>query len=399
MKKFHIVGAFDRHNYGDILFPLIHTRYIQSQLNENEYEINYYAITEADLTSCGGVITKSIKDLLEQKLQTNDHIIMSGGDILGVDWPTMVGHVSNSVIYLALKIMRKLFPFSVANSLVKIFGGYKNEFPYVISNAVTNAKVYYTCVGGSGFIPKLDRVHLQRVCKELIQSERISVREKDIQASLEKYDVKCDLVPDCALLMSDLYPKLELSKRNWHHNIELTNNFKLDCYFVFQAGRAYIEKYINEIIDQLQTVQTVTGMSVLLLPIGRATGHEDDVVLRKLFSNLKDKGCHVGIQNSENILDIMASLAFSKTYVGTSLHGAISSYSFGNKVCGFSTGRVKKLGSFLKTWMKKGDYITIEGIEFSSDFIHMVSDSTSLIDNAGLDAQKKLIYSDLNNYI
>lgn len=398
MKKFHIVGAFDRHNYGDILFPLIHTRFIQSRLT-GAYDIKYYAITESNLTQCGGVKTHSIKNLLKSDLQSDDRIIMSGGDILAVDWPVMIGHVSTPAIHFLLRVLNKCFPFSIFNGVIKRICGYTNDFPYVISNSVTNGKVYYTCVGGSGFRPKQDKVHLQPVCDELKRTERVSVRDKDTKASLEKYGVECELTPDSALIMSDLYPKSELGKRDWYYKVEKTANFSLESYLIFQAGKMYIDGHINQIIEQLSEIQKATGLSILLLPIGRATGHEDDVVLRKVYNGLQEKSCGVGIQNSEHVLDIMASLAFSKIYIGTSLHGAISSYSFGNKVCGFSTKRVKKLGSFLNTWMNEGDYITAVGINFLADFLKMTNTGTSIKYFDDLVNQKQMIYEDLGNYL
>ena len=58
MRKYNIVGAFDRHNYGDILFPLIHSEFIRR--HSESAEINYYSLSESNLESIGGVRTKSI---------------------------------------------------------------------------------------------------------------------------------------------------------------------------------------------------------------------------------------------------------------------------------------------------------------------------------------------------
>jgi hypothetical protein len=399
MKKFHIVGAFDRHNYGDILFPLIHTRFIQKSLDGGSFDVKYYSITESDLTSCGGLKTNSIKDLLSRKLLSNEVVIMSGGDILGVDWPVMIGQVSTAFTYFIFRVANKLLPFKIINNFVRKMYGYTHSFPYVISSKTTRAKVYYTCVGGSSFRAGNDKVHLQPVCSELKMAEHISVRDKDTKSTLEKYGVCCDLVPDSALIMSDFFTKDKLGERNWLSNINKTANFSDKKYLVFQAGKNYIKSHIQQVIEQLNTIQSETGLSILLLPIGRATGHEDDVVLKHVFTGLRKKGCAVALHNSEHVMDIMASLAFGKCYIGTSLHGAISAYSFGNKVCGFSTQKVKKLRSFMETWMTEDDFCVVDNVNFSSEFLKMVKKGTAIYGLKNLSDQKNMIYSDLNYYL
>jgi hypothetical protein len=397
MNKFHIVGAFDRHNYGDILFPLIHTGFIEKKLGSAPFSIKYYAITESDLTSCGGLKTNSTKKLLSRKLLSDEAIIMSGGDILGVDWPVMIGQVSTPLTYFIFRVANKLLPFKVINNLVKNMYGHTQSFPYVISNKTTAAKVYYTGVGGSGF--RSDKVHLQPVCNELKMTEHISVRDKDTKTTLEKHGVHCSLVPDSALIMSDFFTKANLDKRNWLSNINRTDNFSDNNYLVFQAGKSYIKAHIQQVIDQLIRIQSVTGLSILLLPIGRATGHEDDVVLELVFDGLRKRGCAVALQNSEHVMDIMASLAFGKCYIGTSLHGAISAYSFGNKVCGFSTQKVKKLRSFLETWMVEDDFCVVDNVDFDTIFLKMIKNGIEIFGAENLENQKKMIYSDLSLYL
>ncbi len=400
MKKFHIVGAFDRHNYGDILFPIIHTKFIDREISLEPKSINYYAITRADLTACGGVKCLSIKDLYSNINSSEDRVILCGGDILAADWPLMIGHVSSPQLHFLFKVAKKILPFSIVNNAVKFIYGYKNNFPYVLSNKYMKGKFFYTCVGGSGFKPKNYLTHLQPICEELKQVEHISVRDKETQKVLEKYDVAAELIPDSALIMSDMFKKDELSQRSWANNIEISGDFSLEKYFVFQAGKTFVSHNISLISEQLKQIQEVTGLSILLLPIGRATGHEDDFVLQQIYNSLQRNGCAVGIQHSEHVLDIMASLAFAQCYIGTSLHGAISSYSFGNKVCGFSTDKVKKLRAFLETWMGQEDFCTVDDIYFSDKFLAMVKDKKyAIVHTDMLEVQKQLIYTTLKAYL
>lgn len=396
MKKFHIVGAFDRHNYGDILFPLVHSKFIQSRLGENAI-IDYFSVTESDLTKDGGVKTDTIKSLIQRGCHEKDVVIMSGGDILSVGWPLMMGHVSSGYIYFALRVVNKVFGFNIANNLTRKLYRQINEFPYVLSGKNINAKVYYSCVGGSGFNCKSS--HLTRVVTELKLSEHVSVRDNKIQAVLQEEGLDCALVPDSALVMSDLFPISELGSRDWSLKIKSDNGFDLKNYIVFQAGKIFIADNIDIIIEQLNLIYKKTGMSILLLPIGRATGHEDHKVLELIYNRLSKNSCPVGIQTSAHVLDIMASLAFCQCYIGTSLHGAISAYSFGHKVCGFATAKVKKLKAFLATWVKINDCSIIENENFSSAFLDLISSGNSINNMESLKQQKEMIYTNLIRYI
>lgn len=398
MKKFNIVGAFDRHNYGDILFPLIHTQFIR-KYEKNDFVIEYYSITKSDLTKCGGLKTKTVKSLLKSSVGIDERIIMSGGDILAAAWPLMMGHVSSRYFHLFFKIINKLIGPKFSNVIIKKIYGQINDFPYIISKKDINAKIYYTCVGGSGFNPKNDSFHLIPVTDELKKTEYISVRDKDTKKILEKSGVNCKLTPDSALIMSDFYPKHELGQTDWMDQIEKTNDFDFENYIVFQSGRAFIENNINDVVEQLDKISKGKKLSILLLPIGRATGHEDHVVLADIFFKLKEKKIPVAFQYSNHVVDIMASLAFEKAYIGTSLHGAISSYSFGNKVCGFSTSIVKKLSSFLETWMSPEDFKVVNDFYFIEQFNELIDNGYTVLNKDNLEKQKKMIYNDLECYL
>lgn len=397
MNKFHIVGAFDRHNYGDILFPLIHSHLIMTEFGKSA-EVNFYSITKADLTSIGGVKTQSIKSLIAQNPCETEVVVMCGGDILAVDWPSMIGNLYSPAVNLALINLRKVVRFKLANLLVKLFFKQKNEFPYVCSKKNLKCKVYYTCVGGGGFVAGNDKYHLDRVADELKQVDWVSVRDFRTQELLIAKGVVAKLVPDSALIMSDIYSTEFLSSRNWSGKIRASNSFSYDNYIVFQGGKTYLGGGETEISRQLLEISERAGFSVLLLPIGRATGHEDHVVLEAIFARLVSLGAPCAIQDSPHVFDIMASLAFSKSYIGTSLHGAITSYSYGNKICGIMTSDIDKLKNFALTWLSECDYSLVPNLDFATPFLELIDRGSSIEGASGLLAQKESVHQELSRY-
>ena len=46
-KKIAVLGAFDRFNYGDLLFPIILEKLLDK--NKNEYDIEFFALVELQL--------------------------------------------------------------------------------------------------------------------------------------------------------------------------------------------------------------------------------------------------------------------------------------------------------------------------------------------------------------
>jgi polysaccharide pyruvyl transferase WcaK-like protein len=310
----------------------------------------------------------------------------------------MAGHVCSPSIFFAIRAFRKIFGFSIANYLTKNALLQKNEFPYILSRANLKSKVYYSCVGGSSFNSEKNQNHLDRVAAEIKKTDGISVRDLCVQELLATKGVNARLVPDSALVMSDIFPLKSLEERDWKRSLRKTPDFSSKNYIVFQGAKSFISTKLEDISEQLFKISKETGVSILLLPIGRATGHEDHAALEPLLKILGSRGVPSAIQDSAHVLDIMASIAFSKSYIGTSLHGAITSYSFGHKVCGIMTAKVKKLHNFVSTWMQEDDYHLARETSFADPFIKLTRENYAIKDTNMLEAHKKSIYQELSLY-
>ncbi|MBV4467412.1 hypothetical protein KVG95_29280, partial [Pseudomonas sp. SWRI79] len=90
MKQYQIVGPFDRYNYGDLLFPLILEKALQS---ESGSIVNYYGLIDSDLSQYSGKPTRSIKDFYQQT-KSGDHVIIAGGESLCTSWADLYSYLS-----------------------------------------------------------------------------------------------------------------------------------------------------------------------------------------------------------------------------------------------------------------------------------------------------------------
>lgn len=396
MSNYYLVGAFDRHNYGDILFPVVHKAFIEK--NDKNANIYYISITQSDMEHCGGFKTLALKDILKQSLTKEDTVILCGGDILSADWLLMLGHVSSRFFMMPFRIARRLLGINVTNSLARIISGEVNQYPYIVSHKDTKASIFYTSVGGAGFTAN-DSSRLKQTALLLSDAEAVSVRDVKIQKLLENEGLRVKCTPDTALIMSDFYTPEMLSQTDWKATVKTYHDFSFEKYYSFQGAKRLIDSKIDVLVEEITTVYERTGFSPMMVPIGRAPDHEDHIPLQKLADLLHLKGIPCALQESEHLVSIMASLAFATTYVGTSLHGAITTYSFGSIPCALMSNDVKKLKDFLQTWLDDEDFRLFEQPVFAEKIIPILEQGGKISNQAKLIENKELVNGVLAEYV
>ncbi|UXI00526.1 polysaccharide pyruvyl transferase family protein [Photobacterium sp. TY1-4] len=373
--KVAIVGAFDRHNYGDILFPLILTKFIEN--NIGNVDIDYYSLTESDLEYCGGYKTNTLSMLFNSEC-IYDHVIIAGGDVLSSYWYVMDTHVTTSNYYVYfLKLIKKTLGLKVVNNLVSNKYNCSSQLPYVFDKSHFNntpKNLVFNCVGGSG-VSQLDDYYYHYMTNSLKFSDSVSYRDEKLHQKLNSDGVIGDLIPDSALIMSDYF---EFKKTE-------------EEYIVFQAGLHYAIKDLDFICEQLKLLSQ--HINIKLVPIGKATGHEDHILLGKIHEKI---GCEsIELFKNDHVLEIMKVISGSKCYIGTSLHGAITSMSYSVPVCAIYTSEVKKLKEYNKTWNKYAKNIPTS--DFYDEALNLISSGT--ISSELIAEQKKRINHFLENSI
>jgi hypothetical protein len=144
--------------------------------------------------------------------------------------------------------------------------------------------------------------------------------------------------------MSKYFP-LNLLKQKINSETEIIIK-KAQSYIVFQINLQNYKKNKEEIINNLQKIYNKYKLQILLLPLGRASGHSDHLALKKIKRNIK---VNTTLINNYTIYDIMYLIAKSEMFIGTSLHGNITAISY--EVPNMGLGKnIIKLDQFLKTW-------------------------------------------------
>ncbi len=333
--KIALVAACDRNNFGDVLLPIMLEDFIK-KYSEIDFDFEYFALSAADLSNVGGKKTKPIS-LINSDINI---IILTGGEVLCSHYLNMYLNLQTSRFKIIfLKVLSKI-SHVLADGICKCLLKGKTPLPWIV-DPDSRQIVIYNAVGGIG-LDKMRENHKIEIKKLVNKCSFFSVRDKKTYSEINKMGVNCELIPDTAVLMSDFYTDEFLQS---HCSAEVKNIIsELDTYFVLQVNKKYGKYLIDSIscvIDRLNNA----GLKCVLLPIGRAQGHEDIIPLSKIARKAKNS---ILIEQN-NIYDVIYIIKNSVLYTGTSLHGAITAISYDIPHVALTSEAVKLI-NFLETW-------------------------------------------------
>ncbi|MEX2593375.1 MAG: polysaccharide pyruvyl transferase family protein [Anditalea sp.] len=352
MEKILIIGAFDRYNYGDLLFPLIIEKQLDTYNKNFQYE--FFGIIRSDLTEEGGKPTLDLKAFYEacNNPQQKVSVIVAGGEALGVTWNSLLAALNKPfqrVHKHHVRISNYLDLNFVAKKILK--GNTTLPFVFDKDDFKSVNKVILNSLGGSGIKTALfDRYNFMK--SKLQKVDYLAVRDKITLGNLKQNDVQAHLFPDSAILMSEFYPLEVLEKSVTKEVLEYVQQNKGE-YIFFQINKKTTVGKELLIANELDKIFRQDHTEICLCPIGKALNHDDHEALQAVKQKLESPSTYF---DAENIWDIMYLIAHSKAYIGTSLHGAITSMSYAVPHVGLT---VEKLDAYLDTWGVKGSSFAV----------------------------------------
>lgn len=359
MKKLFILAPNDRFNYGDLLFPHILDFYFKDIVDE----LVFCSTTESNLSKFGGIPTCSFHSLYEVNATDQNYLIVGGGDSLCISWMQVLSFVDKKIDWFTA-LDHKLHTHLFFKTYTQLRYRYKTFFPFSIGkNELRNfTKVMYNSLGGSMLEFHRDLLDNPRVIEVLRNVDYLSLRDTQTSDILNSKGIKNVVVPDSAILMSDVFSEVSLAR-----NLSVdSNRFQNKKYLFFQTNLYFLNldayvALIEKIIDKYQ-------LGICLCPIGTASGHSDDIALAKIYNLLKRKD-NVLLVTFPNIYDIMWLIKHSALYVGTSLHGTITALSFGVP---FVAHGPLKLKNYLETWCKGELLLFTEEKNLESEVVRQI---------------------------
>ncbi|AWW29637.1 polysaccharide pyruvyl transferase family protein [Echinicola strongylocentroti] len=354
MENVLIIGAFDRYNYGDLLFPLI----IEKQLKTygQEFNFRFFGLVESDLSMVGGKPTEDLSAFYAacNAPSGRNHIIVAGGEALGVTWHSLFAAL-NPTYQKIHRYRYRLSKLIDLNAMAKRFLNGATALPFVFTKKDFGnvQSVVLNSLGGSGLNKEIFEKYAF-MQEKISRVDYLAVRDRLTVGNLSENGVSAELFPDSAVLMSRFYPSSYLQKKVTPAVCDYVEAEKGD-YLFFQINRKNTQGLEANIAEQLDKIAQHTDTKLCLCPIGKALDHDDHVALAEVRKHLKSAHTYF---DADNIWDIMYLIANARCYVGTSLHGAITAMSYAVPYVGL---KVEKLNAYLSTW-------GVEGNTFAVDF-------------------------------
>ena len=346
-KTINIIGAFDRYNYGDLLFPIVIEKYLRENRKDllEKYDLRYFGLVESDLSSVGGKKTQALKKLYNEDLSENSMVIVAGGDVLPARISSMDVDLSKSNLSMLCKkvIIKAINRRNFEKISMKKFN-LNTRFPWIVEkdNFKNNIFVAYNAVGGST-LNELPKFEVDEIKRNMSKSNYISVRDNKSLDNVK--DLNSKLYPDSATIMSNFSP-INVLENKISKDVKKFIKDTGNKYICIQSNLCSIRGKEEVLVRELEKIHREEGLEILLLPIGIAANHDDNIALNRLKKYFNIKVNHI---EKLNIYDIMYLIANSRFFAGTSLHGNITAMSYAVPHIGLNR-EISKLDNYLKTW-------------------------------------------------
>ena len=335
----HHLGTFDVENYGDLLYPIVLCHLLLTR--DPSLRIRQYSLLPGEAPHGAGFETHAIRDLFLNSPGEPLRLVIGGGDILRTDWNNLARHygrhsritrgwLRHSIGTAGLfgyRMRQRLPRQDAADFYARRFKArwmdYPAAGPFLITPEAlpSSTVVHYVSCG----VPHLFRAVDEDAVKQALDGGRsIYLRDQQSAEKLRTTGVSCKIhvAPDLAVLLSDQFDHATeaLRGRQILSKMGLLGDRPVLCF----QSQPYPGFSTEEINDQLQRYRERAGADVVLLPLGYC--HGDHEFLQRLAAQ---SGGTCKYAPVDSIFDAISIIAASDVFVGTSLHGNITAFSYG----------------------------------------------------------------------
>jgi hypothetical protein len=325
-----MIGQFstgDVDNYGDLLYPIIFKKLTEKIGHCNP--ISVFGFLQGPAPCGSNYDVQDINDVLKVGKRKLTHLVVGGGDILRTDTIMMASH------YRALfaKLMEQSFIYRLKKrqfgtpDLAQLFKHRFMEYgavgPFLLDKekySSVGSLLYFSC----GVPFELRDSEKSSVRKAIESAAYVYVRDEQSRKKLADTGVlkDIDVAPDAIVCLSDFFGKQEEKRKGKSilakHGVEVGR--RIICLQSYPQSMD-VE---DELLAALFEVRRICDVEIVLMPIGFC--HNDDIFLQRLADRSSGICKYIEINS---IFDMISVIAASDAFIGTSLHGNITAFSFG----------------------------------------------------------------------
>lgn len=297
-KRIFLTGVFDMQNYGDLLFPLVAAR----RLNAAGIEVIPVAPTKAHAGIPDAITPLDIAEMLSSDTKV-DGIVVGGGylihthrmDILREYQGTNVGEWAGPGLWLGA----------------------------ALAAALRDIPLAWNAPGVPHPIPQSQRLLVDAALRAC---SYVSVRDRGgIELLAAPDSVPVEIVPDPIVELARLWTRQDLDKP--FRSLLARKGFegRTDFVAVHFRNRSLVGQTHQETAAMLAAFALETELTPILTAVGRA--HDDDILARAISAHLPIP--HILLDDPASLREVAAAIAFSRFYVGASLHGYVTATAYG----------------------------------------------------------------------
>jgi len=345
-----VFGAFDRHNFGDMLFAHV----IEHLLAEHRpgCEPIFAGLAARDLRRYGGHDVAALSVLASRWRDAPARIVHAGGELLTCDaWEAavMLTEPQDTQACIARHGARADDRMKWARSTLHTAA----LAPYLIGRETFPhaASVCANAVGGVTLDAR-DAAFRDEVVTKLRTLDDLSVRDTQTQASLQAARIVARLVPDPVSMVAELFDA-RIRSHAGHDVVANVRRMFARGYLAVQFSADFgDDATLAQLARQLDTLGASSGLGVALFRAGAAPWHDDIGVYERLAARMRHRA--VTVFNSLDIWNICALIAESEGFAGSSLHGRIVAMAYGlpriNVLHPDEGARTGKQAAYAQTW-------------------------------------------------
>lgn len=334
-----LFGAFDRHNFGDLLFPHLMTALLPGRT------FAFAGLAARDLRAFGG------HDVTPLPARPT-HLIHAGGELLTCSaWQAAVMLLDPAAAAAAIA-RYDMEPAAAAAWAARQLGTVRT-MPYVVGRdaLAPGGRLIFNAVGGVEW-DALSAAQRGEVKAALQQADWLSVRDHVTRAALRAEGIDAPLCPDPAVMVAECFG--ETIRR---HQDQAAVKAILDVfpqgYLACQFSAEFADDASLDALAQgLSNVAAATGLGVALFRASSAPWHDNPALYEKLQRRLPPGTAQQ--LPSLHLWDICALIAASRGVLASSLHGLIVALAYGLPRVSLTPpqqgARPDKRAAFAETW-------------------------------------------------